>query len=119
MSFEGASFFMFGLTYSRYALLLAGMPVVFSVATAFVGFVLSRFSENYAKLVIKAVPLGLIAIVIGYASVNVALSNQNTIFMLFGRCLPAPEVIVCGLLLIIGAIIAVVVTVKEKRIDVV
>ncbi|GHU87411.1 hypothetical protein FACS1894202_01640 [Clostridia bacterium] len=118
ISFWGVSFYMFGVTYGQYALLLAVMPIVFSVAAACAGFVLSRFSDNYAKLFIKVVPLGLIGIIVGYAAISNALSNENTVFVLFGRCLLAPEVILCGLLIIFGVTAITLVLRRERRVDI-
>ena len=118
VSFWGMSFFMYGITYGQYALLLAAMPVILSTAVACAGFLLSRYSDTYVKLLTKALPLALVGILVGVAAVRVALTNENTVFVLFGSSLPAPEIWVSILLMAAGITAAAVIVKKEKRIDV-
>jgi len=118
VSFWGQAFFMYGVSYGQYAMLLAVMPVVFSVAVACMGFVLSRFSDSYVKLSIKAVPAGVAGVILGYSSVSVALSSENFIFNLLGRKLPVPEIWLCAIALAVGVIVAAIVVAREKCVDV-
>jgi hypothetical protein len=70
-------------------------------------------------LLIKAVPVGVALAGISVLSVNMALSYDNIVFTtIFRGRFDAPEVIVCGFVAVIGMIAAVVVTVREKRVDI-
>jgi hypothetical protein len=118
VSFWGMAFYMYDITYGQYAGLMAAMPVAFSVAAASAAFVISRFSDNYVKLLNKAVPFGLAVAAIVSAAVGEALSSKNLIFALLFRRLPAPEVWVCAILLVAGAGAGIRVVWRERKVDV-
>lgn len=119
MSLASQGMQLYNITFGQYALILAGMILVLSVGAACFAFILARFSANIVTLLIKAVPVGVAVAGISVLSVNMALSYNNIVFStIFHGRFDAPEVIVCGFVAVVGMIAAVVVTIREKRVDV-
>ena len=119
MSLASHGMQLYNITFGQYALILAGMILVLSVGAACFTFILARFSANIVTLLIKAVLVGVAAAGISALSVNMALSFNNIVFnTVFRGRLDAPEVAVCGVVAVVGMIAAVVVTIREKRVDV-
>ncbi|MGE7828868.1 hypothetical protein [Paenibacillus sp. NPDC093718] len=119
MSFTGWGMQLYNITFGQYALILAAMILALSVGTACFAFILARFSANVVMMMIKAVPVGVALAGITVLSVNMALSYNNIVFskLFLGR-FDMPEVIVCGFVAIIGMITAIVVTIRERYVDV-
>lgn len=119
MSLSGHGMQLYNTTFGQYTLILAGMILALSVGAACFAFILARFSANIVTLLIKAVPVGVALAGISVLSVNMALSYDNIVFTtIFRGRFDAPEVIVCGFVAVVGMIAAVVVTVREKRVDI-
>lgn len=119
MSLAGQGMQLYNITFGQYTLILAGMILVLSVGAACFAFILARFSANIVTMLIKAVPVGVAVAGISALSVNMALSYDNIVFnTIFRGRFDAPEVIVCGFVAVVGMITAVVVTIREKRVDV-
>lgn len=119
MSLASYDSILYNITFGQYVLILAGMILVLSVGTACFAFILARFSANIVMMMMKAVPVGVAISGIAAVSVNMALSPNNIIFKtIFRGRLDWPEVVVCGLLAVVGMIAGVVVTIREKNVDV-
>lgn len=119
MSLAGRGMQLYNITFGQYALILAGMILALSIGTACFAFILARFSTNIVMMLIKAVPVGVAVVGIGALSVNMALSYNNIIFnTIFPGRFDAPEVIVCGLVAVVGMVAAVVISIREMRVDV-
>ena len=110
---------LYNITLGQYALILAGMILALSVGTACFAFILARFSANIVMMLIKAVPVGVAIAGIAVISINMALSNNNIVFstIFYGR-MNAPEVILCGFVAVVGLAVAVIISIREKRVDV-
>lgn len=120
MSLAGLGMQLYNITFGQYTLILAGMILALSVSTACFAFILARFSANIVTLLIKAIPVGVVFAGISSLSINMSLSNNNIIFnTAFRGRFDAPEVIVCGFIAIVGTIAAIIVAIREKRVDVV
>ena len=77
------------------------------------------FSANIVTVMIKSVPVGAAFAAILALSANRAFSYNNIVFnQVFVGRVDMPEVIVCGVLCLLGIIAAAVVTSREKRVDV-
>lgn len=119
MSLTAQGMQLYNITFGQYAILLAGMILMLSVGAACFAFILARFSANIVTLLIKAVPVGVAAAGISALSVNMALSYNNIVFnTIFRGRFHMPEVIACSLVAVAGMISAVVITLREKRVDV-
>jgi hypothetical protein len=118
MAYDVFDMWLYNITFGQYVLILAAMSLAVSIGAACLMFVLARFSSNIVTLMIKAVPVcAACAAVCGIATYY-ALSFNNVIFNYgFRGRVDAPEAIVCGAVLIIGIIAAVIVMVREKRVD--
>jgi hypothetical protein len=114
----GFGMWLYNITFGQYVIILAAMSLAVSVGAACFTFALARFSGNIVTLMIKAVPVGAAVAAICAIAVYNALSYENIIFNLFLGRVDAPEIIVCGVVMITGIITAVVVMVRERRIDV-
>ncbi|MDR1327989.1 MAG: hypothetical protein LBK23_00095 [Oscillospiraceae bacterium] len=120
---------LYDVTFRSYTLILGAMTVSLCVGCAGISFVLSRFSSNMVALMLKAVPAGLALGFTAWNTLDMALTDQNMIcygvytagsvfHSLFLRSIEAPEIILAGLLPLIGIAAASIVTHREKRIDV-
>lgn len=118
--FSGVQFFMlYDITFGQYVFLLAGMIITLCVGAACFAFTLARISSNIVNVMIKAVPAGVALAAIMVLSGNMALSAHNLIFTdVFRGRIDMPEVIVCGVIGVIGVIVATIITEMEKRFDV-
>ncbi|MFD0678994.1 MULTISPECIES: hypothetical protein [unclassified Paenibacillus] len=119
MSLAGMGMQLYNITFGQYALILAGMILALSVGTACFAFILARFSANTVMMLIKAVPVSAAVAGIAVLSVNMALSDNNIVFnTIFHGRFDAPEVVVCGFVAVVGMIVAIVISIREKRVDV-
>jgi hypothetical protein len=119
MSLAGRGMQLYNISFGQYALILAGMILALSVGTACFAFILARFSANIVMMLIKAVPVGVAVAGIAVLSVNMALSYNNIVFnTIFHGRFDAPEVVVCGSFAVVGMIVVVVISMREKRVDV-
>ncbi|CAI6083847.1 hypothetical protein PAECIP112173_04092 [Paenibacillus sp. JJ-100] len=119
MSLNSWGMQLYNITFGQYTLILAGMIITLSVGTACFAFILARFSANIVMMLIKAVPVGVAVAGIAVLSVNKALSDNNIVFnTIFHGRFNVPEVILCGFVAVVGLIVAVIISIREKRIDV-
>lgn len=120
MSYTGMNIQLYNITFGQYALILAGMVVVLSIATACFVFLLARFSGNIVTMLIKMVPAAIAVAGLAVISINMALSDTNLVFTtVFQGSFRAPEVIVCGVLALAALIATAIVIAREKYADVV
>ncbi|MFC4305302.1 hypothetical protein [Cohnella boryungensis] len=118
MSLTSGQMQLYNITFGQYVLILAGMILALSVGTACFAFILARFSANIVMMMIKAVPVGVAVAGIAVLSVNMALSYNNIVFSnIYRGRFDVPEVIVCGFVAVVGMIAAVVVTIRERYVD--
>jgi hypothetical protein len=118
MAYDVFGMWLYNITFGQYLLILAAMSLAVSIGAACLMFVLARFSSNIVTLMIKAVPVCAACAAVCGIAIYYALSFNNVIFNYgFRGRVDAPEAIVCGAVLIIGVIAAVIVMVREKRVD--
>ncbi|WP_058258281.1 hypothetical protein [Herbinix luporum] len=119
MSLAGRSIQLYNITFGQYVLILAGMTLALSVGTACFAFTLARFSVNIMMMLIKAVPVGIAVAGISVISINMAFMDNNIIFStIFQGRIDAPEVMVCGFVAVVGLIVAEIISIREKYVDV-
>lgn len=119
MSLAGWGMQLYNITFGQYALILVGMILALSVGTACFAFILARFSANIVMMLIKAVPVGVAVAGISVISINMTLADNNIIFnTIFHGRIDAPEVILCGFVAVVGLVVAVIISIREKRVDV-
>ena len=110
---------LYDISFGQYVFILVGMIIALCSCAACIAFILARFSNNIISAVIKAVPVGLALIGLCAISVNIALSNNNVVFsQVFRGRFNTPEIIVCCVFGVIAIIAALVISVREKRVDV-
>lgn len=120
MSFSSWSMQLYNITFGQYVLILAGMILALSVGAACFAFILARFSANIVMMLIKAVPVGVAVAGIAGIAINMALSSDNIVFTtIFRGRFDAPEVVVCAVLAVVGLMAAVLIAMREKRVDMV
>jgi hypothetical protein len=116
MTCDGWFLWLHNITFGQYVLLLAGMTAVLCAGAACAAFLLARFSDGLVALRLKAVPVCAALGAVAVLALNMALSDNNLIFLkVFAARFHAPEVIVCGAAAIIGAAASVIVLKREKR----
>jgi len=120
MSYMGFGMQLYNITFGQYTYILAGMILVLSVGAGCFAFILARFSTNMVTMLIKTVPVGVAVAGTAILSVNMALSFDNVVFStIFQGKLDAPEILVCAFVGVVGMIAAAVITMREKRVDVI
>ena len=111
---------LYDITFGTFALILAGMIVLLCVGAACVAFILARFSNNIVTLMVKTVPAGAALATVAALTVNMALADWNYVFnSVFHGRVDMPEVMLCGTVLVLGVLAAVLVLKREKCVDVV
>lgn len=119
MSLAGRGMQLYNITFGQYVLILAGMILALSVGTACFAFTLARFSANIMMMLIKAVPVGVAVAGISVISINMALADNNIIFgTIFHGRFDAPEVILCGFVAVVGLVVGIIISIREKHVDV-
>lgn len=119
MSLAGWGMQLYNITFGQYVLILAGMILALSVGTACFAFTLARFSANIMMMLIKAVPVGVAVAGISVISINMALADNNIIFgTIFHGRFDAPEVILCGFVAVVGLVVGIIISIREKHVDV-
>lgn len=119
LSFTSSDMMLYNLTFGQYAIILAGMILVFSVGAGCFTFILARFSTNIMTMLIKTVPVGVAVAGIAGLTLNMAFSYNNIVFStIFGGRWNAPETVVCVVVAAVGILATAVVTMREKRVDV-
>ena len=70
-------------------------------------------------MLIKAVPVGVAVAGISVISINMALADNNIIFgTIFHGRFDAPEVILCGFVAVVGLVVGIIISIREKHVDV-
>jgi hypothetical protein len=107
---------LYNITFGQYVFILAGMIIASCAGAACVAFILSRFSVNLTAVMVKAIPAGVAFAAAAATAVSMALSANNIVFtQVFQGRINAPEVIVCGVIGVVGVMAATVVAVREKE----
>jgi hypothetical protein len=119
MSDGAYGMWLYNITFDQFVFIIAGMIIILCVGATCVTFILARFSMNMVNVAIKTIPVGIALSAVCFLSVNKALSEYNIVFrqIFFGK-FDVPEVIICFVIGVFGVIAAVVITAREKRVDV-
>ena len=119
MSYAVVCIQLYNITFGQYVLILAGMTIALSVGTACFAFTVARFSENIMMMLIKAVPVGVAVAGISIILISMTLTDNNLIFnAIFRGRIDAPEVILCGFVAVIGLVVGIIISIREKHVDV-
>ncbi len=114
-SFLNATFLV-NITYGQYIIIYIILLYTFCLGTGALAFVLSRFSQNPITLILKLIPVFAAFAMLSTFVFNYTFSISNILYAATG--IWWIEVIVCGLLLILGLALALYIIRREKRVDV-
>jgi hypothetical protein len=122
MASDSNGMWLYDITFRQYAIVLAAISLAFSVGTACFASVIARFSANPVTLMIKAVPAGTAVATIAALALVQSLSSSSllmsgSIARITGG-IPYIEVIVCGVVIAIGIVTAVMVARRERKVEV-